>query len=178
MPYESYYGKGFSVKYKVKVTVLRSYSANLCKEVEFYVIRPRAHPPYVLSLVRTEVGLEDALHIEIELNQFRYHIKGCVSGHVYFHIVGIAIERMLVYLVRKEEVNGIEDSSVIEQYEVMDGAASRSDSIPIRIHLKHYDLTPTFMSINSLSVRYYLKFSIEDDQGRAFNKEIEIKLWR
>ncbi|KAJ8978346.1 hypothetical protein NQ317_002655 [Molorchus minor] len=61
----------------------------------------------------------------------------------------------------------------------MDGAPVRGESIPIRVFLAGYDLTPTMRDINKkFSVRYFLNLVLMDTEDRRYFKQQEITLWR
>ena len=61
----------------------------------------------------------------------------------------------------------------------MDGAPVKGESIPIRVFLAGYDLTPTMRDINKkFSVRYYLNLVLVDEEDRRYFKQQEITLWR
>ena len=61
----------------------------------------------------------------------------------------------------------------------MDGAPVRGESIPIRLFLGAYDLTPTMRDIQrKFSVRYYLNLVLVDEEERRYFKQQEIILWR
>ena len=50
----------------------------------------------------------------------------------------------------------------------MDGSPSRGETIPIRLFLGGFDLTPTFREVNKkYSTRYYLSLVLIDE-GRLF----------
>ena len=52
-------------------------------------------------------------------------------------------------------------------------------SIPIRVFLAGYELTPTMKDINKkFSVRYYLNLVLVDEEDRRYFKQQEIILWR
>lgn len=54
----------------------------------------------------------------------------------------------------------------------MDGAPVRGESIPIRLFLSGYDLTPTMRDINKkFSVRYYLNLVLVDEEERRYFKQ-------
>ena len=54
----------------------------------------------------------------------------------------------------------------------MDGAPVRGESIPIRVFLAGYDLTPTMRDINKkFSVRYYLNLVLVDEEERRYFKQ-------
>jgi len=61
----------------------------------------------------------------------------------------------------------------------MDGAPVRTESIPIRIFLSPYDLTPSYKNINNkFSVKYFLNLVLVDEEDRRYFKQQEIQLWR
>lgn len=52
----------------------------------------------------------------------------------------------------------------------MDGSPSRGETIPIRLFLGGFDLTPTFRDVNKkFSTRYYLSLVLIDE-GRFQNR--------
>ncbi len=59
------------------------------------------------------------------------------------------------------------------KYEIMDGAPVRGESIPIRLFLAGYDLTPTMRDINNkFSVGYYLNLVLVDE--RYFKHQVRV----
>lgn len=54
----------------------------------------------------------------------------------------------------------------------MDGSPSRGETIPIRLFLGGFDLTPTFRDVNKkFSVRYYLNLVLIDEENRRYFKQ-------
>lgn len=54
----------------------------------------------------------------------------------------------------------------------MDGAPVRGESIPIRVFLSCYDLTPTMKDINKkFSVKYFLNLVLMDEEDRRYFKQ-------
>lgn len=54
----------------------------------------------------------------------------------------------------------------------MDGAPVKGESIPIRLFLAGYDLTPTMREIGKrFSVRYYLNLVLVDEEDRRYFKQ-------
>lgn len=71
------------------------------------------------------------------------------------------------------------ENETIAKYEIMDGAPVKGESIPIRVFLAGYDLTPTMRDINKkFSVRYFLNLVLMDTEDRRYFKQQEIILWR
>jgi len=130
-----------------------------------------------------EVGIEDCLHIEFEYNKSKYHLKDVIVGKIYFLLVRIKIKHMEIAIIKKETTgsgpNTFNDNVTIAKYEIMDGAPVRGESIPIRVFLAGYDLTPTMRDINKkFSVRYFLNLVLMDTEDRRYFKQQEITLWR
>ena len=70
------------------------------------------------------------------------------------------------------------ENDPIAKYEIMDGAPVRGESIPIRLFLAGYDLTPTMRDINKkFSVRYYLNLVLVDEEERRYFKQQVSKDW-
>ncbi|KTG42225.1 hypothetical protein cypCar_00016704 [Cyprinus carpio] len=75
--------------------------------------------------------------------------------------------------------NVYHENDTIAKYEIMDGAPVRGESIPIRLFLAGYEMTPTMRDINKkFSVRYYLNLVLIDEEERRYFKQQEITLWR
>lgn len=66
------------------------------------------------------------------------------------------------------------ESETITKFEIMDGAPVRGESIPIRLFLSAFDLTPTYKNIhNKFSVKYYLNLVLVDEDDRRYFKQTE-----
>ena len=133
--------------------------------------------------IKMEVGIEDCLHIEFEYSKAKYHLKDVVVGKIYFLLVRIRIKHMDLEIRRRESTgsgaNTYNESETLAKFEVMDGAPVRTESIPIRIFLSPYDLTPSYKNINNkFSVKYFLNLVLVDEEDRRYFKQQEIQLWR
>ncbi|KAH7638724.1 vacuolar protein sorting 26 [Dermatophagoides farinae] len=180
-PYESYTGSNVRLRYFLRVTIARRLT-DIVKEMEI-VVHTLSHYPEVNSPIKMEVGIEDCLHIEFEYNKSKYHLKDVIVGKIYFLLVRIKIKHMEITIIKKESTgigqNTFNDNEIIAKYEIMDGAPVRGESIPIRLFLAGYDLTPTMKDINKkFSVRYYLNLVLVDEEERRYFKQQEIILWR
>lgn len=61
----------------------------------------------------------------------------------------------------------------------MDGAPTKGDTIPIRLFLSGFDLTPTYRDVNKkFSTRYYLNLVLVDEENRRYFKQQEVSLKR
>lgn len=143
--------------------------------------------------VYTFVVLSCEEDVEIRLN--RYHLKDVIVGKIYFLLVRIKIKHMELSIIRRETTgappNQYNESETITKFEIMDGAPVRGllalhslisynitnvvvlgETIPIRLFLGGFDLTPTFRDVNKkFSTRYYLNLVLIDEENRRYFKQ-------
>uniref|UniRef100_A0A671RIU5 VPS26, retromer complex component B n=1 Tax=Sinocyclocheilus anshuiensis TaxID=1608454 RepID=A0A671RIU5_9TELE len=122
-------------------------------------------------------------HNIIPCVRFRYHLRDVIVGKIYFLLVRIKIKHMEIDIIKRETTGTgpsvYHENDTIAKYEIMDGAPVRGESIPIRLFLAGYELTPTMRDINKkFSVRYYLNLVLIDEEERRYFKQQEITLWR
>lgn len=180
-PFEVYTGCNVRLRYFLKVTIVRRL-ADIVKEVDIAVHTLSSYPEMNNS-IKMEVGIEDCLHIEFEYNKSKYHLKDVIVGKIYFLLVRIKIKHMEIAIIKREITgsgpNTFTENETIAKYEIMDGAPVRGESIPIRVFLAGYELTPTMRDINKkFSVRYFLNLVLMDTEDRRYFKQQEITLWR
>ncbi|GFX40420.1 vacuolar protein sorting-associated protein 26B-like [Trichonephila clavipes] len=173
-PYESYTGANVRLRYFLRVTIIRRIS-DVVKETEI-IVHTLSSYPEINSSIKMEVGIEDCLHIEFEYNKSKYHLKDVIVGKIYFLLVRIKIRHMEIAIIKRETTgsgpNSYSDNETVAKYEIMDGAPVRGESIPIRVFLAGYDLTPTMKDINKkFSVRYYLNLVLVDEEDRRYFKQ-------
>ena len=127
----------------------------------------------------------------------RYHLKDVIVGKIYFLLVRIKIKHMELSIIRRETTgappNQYNESETITKFEIMDGAPVRGgdflsfcfwlvfdlfflgcvgETIPIRLFLGGFDLTPTFREVNKkFSTRYYLNLVLIDEENRRYFKQ-------
>ena len=75
---------------------------------------------------------------------------------------------MELSIIRRETTgvppNQYNESETLVRFEIMDGSPSRGETIPIRLFLGGFDLTPTFRDVNKkYSTRYYLSLVLIDE---------------
>ncbi|KAM9960268.1 hypothetical protein ACTFIW_009396 [Dictyostelium discoideum] len=180
--YESYNGTNVRLRYFVRLTIGRSFASNIVKEYDIWVIN-FVKPPESNSNIKMEVGIEDCLHIEFEYNKSKYHLKDVIIGKIYFLLVRIKIKYMEIALIKRESTgsgpNVFNESETLTKFEIMDGAPVRGESIPVRLFLSVFDLTPTYRSVhNKFSVKYFLNLALVDEDDKKYFKQQEITLWR
>ncbi|KAK7843720.1 vacuolar protein sorting-associated protein 26a [Quercus suber] len=182
MPHESYNGVNVRLRYILKVTIGRNYVTNMVEYQEF-VVRNFTPPPPINNSIKMEVGIEDCLHIEFEYNTSKYHLKDAILGKIYFLLVRIKIKNMELEIRRRESTgsgpNTYVETETLAKFELMDGAPVRGESIPIRLFLSPYELTPTYRNINNkFSVKYFLNLVLVDEEDRRYFKQQEITVYR
>ena len=180
--FESYNGLNVRLRYFVRVTVTRSYSSNIYKEQEFWV-QCLNEQPEINTAIKMEVGIEDCLHIEFEYDKGKYNLKDVIIGKIYFLLVCIKIKHMEVTIIRRETAgqgqNATPGNDTVTKFEIMDGAPVRGESIPVRLFLEGFPLTPTYRNVNNMfSTRYYVNLVLIDEEDRRYFKQQEITLWR
>ncbi|KAA3458949.1 vacuolar protein sorting-associated protein 26A-like [Gossypium australe] len=182
MPYESYNGVNVRLRYILKVTISRNYVSNIVEYQEF-VVRNYTPTPSINNSIKMEVGIEDCLHIEFEYSKSKYHLKDVIIGKIYFLLVRIKLKNMELEIRRRESTgsgpNTYVETETLTKFELMDGAPVRGESIPIRLFLSPYELTPTYQNINNkFSVKYYLNLVLVDEEDRRYFKQQEITMYR
>lgn len=195
--YESYRGKNARLRYYLKVTVARKLSSEITREKELWVYQ-YSYPQtpiqtknssntsdgkVIPSTVKMDVGIEDCLHIEFEYSKSRFSLKDVIVGRIFFLLVRLKIKHMELLLIRRETVgappNQITDSETLVRFEIMDGAPVKGETIPIRLFLGGYELTPTYRDVNKkFSTRTYLLLVLIDEDARRYFKQSEIILYR
>ncbi|GEQ70037.1 hypothetical protein JCM33374_g3713 [Metschnikowia sp. JCM 33374] len=199
--HESYRGKNVTLRYYIRVVVSRKNKADLTREKELWVYQystpqPSQQPQEVSaakkghshlatrgSSVKMDVGIEHCLHIEFEYSKSRFSLKEVIVGRIHFLLVRLKIKHMEISLIRRESVGSVPkqvvDSDTVVKFEIMDGAPVKGESIPIRLFLGGYNLTPTYKDVNKkFSTRTYLSLVLIDEDARRYFKQSEIILFR
>jgi len=183
---DTYSGINVKLRYFVRVKVARSYGMKVTKEFDF-AVQNTAEGPKENPCLKMEVGIEDCLHIEFEYEKSQYNIADVIKGKIDFLLVRIKIKHMEMQILKRESTGSgaqmCNESEVITQYEIMDGAPMKGETIPIRLFLKPFakknTLTPTYKAIHKkFSVKYYLNLVLVDEEDRRYFKQQEIILYR
>ncbi|KAG1668632.1 hypothetical protein FOA52_002485 [Chlamydomonas sp. UWO 241] len=183
MQYDSYRGNQVRCRYLVKVTVTGKGMIPDSKSDTGMWVRNYEEVSEAGAPIKMEVGIEDCLHIEFEYDKARYHLQDVVVGRIHFLLVRIKLKHMEVEIRRRETIGAgtaaHSDTETLAKYEIMDGAPVRGESIPIRLYLSPYELSPSYSEVhNKFSVRYYLNLVLVDDEDRRYFKQQEITLYR
>lgn len=179
--HESYQGINVRLRYFVRVTVSRRI-ADVVREKDIWVYSYKK-PMESNSSIKMDVGIEDCLHIEFEYSKSIYHLKDVIVGRIYFLLVRLKIKHMELSIIRRETTgappNQYSETETLVKFEIMDGSPSRGETIPIRLFLGGFDLTPTLREVNKkFSTKYYLSLVLIDEDARRYFKQSEITLYR
>lgn len=161
-------------RYFLRATVSRRLT-DITQEMTLIVHALSSYPENEPN-IKMEVGIEDCLHIEFEYNKSKYHLKDVIVGKIYFLLVRIKIKNMELSIIRRESVGTgpslFHEMDTVGKFEIMDGAPVKGESIPIRLFLAAFDLTPTMCDIGKrFSVRYYLNLVLVDEEDRRYFKQ-------
>ncbi|SCV00332.1 LANO_0F06326g1_1 [Lachancea nothofagi CBS 11611] len=185
--YEAYRGKNVDVTYYVKVTVFRK-STDIVKHKRFWCLlyHPDPTPPTVANPsderkpVKLDIGIENCLHIEFEYSKSQFSLKDVIVGRIYFLLTRLKVKHMELSVITRETC-GMEPVQLLDstsiRYEIMDGSPVKGETIPIRLFLGGYDLTPS-STFNFFNIKNYLSLVIIDEDGRRYFKQSEITLYR
>ena len=184
--YESYRGDLVCLKYFIRVNIVKT-MRTFSYDGEFAVIKP--YDAEILKKndepISMHVGIKDLLNILIELNHINYSIHGTLKGGVTFGKVKLLITKMELQLIKKETIYNNTNSDknsktkVVASYELIDGGPYKNETIPFRLFLSAYNLTPTYKDISGyFSTRYYLNLVFKDQEDNRYFKQKEIFLFR
>ncbi|CDR97324.1 vacuolar protein sorting-associated protein 26 family protein, putative [Babesia bigemina] len=179
---ETYWGVNIRMYYFVRITIVKPYGGNICKDAMF-AVQNVGIPPQINNTIKMEVGIEDALHIEFEYNKSAYNMRDVILGKVYFLLVALSIKYMEVAIQRVETItlgrSVVNETQTVTTFEVMDGSPVKGECIPVRIYLTGLDLCPTYKNVqNKLTVKHYINLLIVDEDDRRYFKKQEIEFWR
>ncbi|KAK4384815.1 Vacuolar protein sorting-associated protein 26B [Sesamum angolense] len=160
--------------YVLKVTITRGYAGSIT-EYQDFVVRNFSPPPSINNSIKV---WKSELRIA-----FISSLNTIKASKIYFLLVRIKIKNMDLEIRRRESTgsgpNTHVETETLAKFELMDGAPVRGESIPIRLFLSPYELTPTYRNINNkFSVKYYLNLVLVDEEDRRYFKQQEITMYR
>lgn len=154
-------------------------------DLEFAVVKYNPKPAE-LHPCHAEVGIEDSLQLELEYkNTFLDFTQDVLVGRVHFVLAAKKIEEMSLYFKRRElyKMNKTDldfESSQWHEvyiYDIMEGAPTREEIIPIRVHLSNINLSPSF-STDIAKIEYVVVLAITDSDGKTYFKTTELMFYR
>ena len=116
-----------------------------------------------------------SLKISIDFAHKNYNYRGIMEGQITFLQVGMPLTFMELQIIKRENLAQQQEENppaCMAKFELMDGSPVRNETIPIRLFLKPYDITPTYESVNNqFSVKYYINLVLEDNEENRFFKQ-------
>ncbi len=179
---ETYTGVNVSLRYMIRLSIVRPHSGPFTHNTEFAVQQTQA-PPTTDLAIKDDVGVEDTIHIDFQYNKSKYSLDDVILGKIFFIVCRVHLKTVELVLVRRETCNtGTEvhnDTQTVLKYELVDGSPTRGETIPIRLFLKGHNLTPTYSNVNNrFNVRYFLILSMVDETGHRCYNQQEITFYR
>lgn len=181
--YETYIGSNMNVRYILQASV-NTKTRKHSQDFEFAVFNPilKKISEFDFVPLRMDVGIDDWLHLVFESKRNVFHLKDVIKGSVRFKTCSLKLVSMEIQILRKEVSFGNDEkteTTVVSRHQIMDGAPSRNEIIPLKIFLTGIPLTPSFDDVNSrLQVVYYLNLVLIDVEERRFFKQCKIVLVR
>lgn len=180
-PCPSYYGIGVRAVYHIQIKIIKRL-VDIKHEEEFAVVFFTPRPTEMVP-VHNEVGIRNILHIEFVFPNNIFDCTECVVGAVYFILVKLRIVHMQLNLYRVEMYNSDETvfkkKTIVQQFEIMDGAPVRGECIPIRIFLSNEDIWPISPFKGCpLKVEHYLRAQLTDENGKGYFKRLKVDFQR
>ena len=101
--YETYRGLNTGVKYAI-ITTLSSKYKNIINEAEFVILK-HLSPNEIEkenSPIKMDIGIEQWLHVSLEIDKFKYFLRDVVTGEVVFKKVSVRLQSMEIEIIKKE----------------------------------------------------------------------------
>ena len=183
---ESFYGTFLKIKYILLVTIFLD-NKNITNKKEIVILKPTLIEDYKKFTnfpMKIEIGVENKIHVILEINKNNYFLRDIIIGKVIFVNVNIIIKTMFIQIIRKENLNFNNEFSsetiVLNNYEIMDDNIEKNNEILFRFYLNGIkNLTPNYENIDKkIKIEYFLNIEIIDVNNNRFFKKIEIKLTR
>eukprot|EP01056_Protomagalhaensia_sp_Gyna25_P004692 Protomagalhaensia_sp_Gyna_25__4691@NODE_449_length_3399_cov_119_317262_g344_i0_p2_GENE_NODE_449_length_3399_cov_119_317262_g344_i0NODE_449_length_3399_cov_119_317262_g344_i0_p2_ORF_typecomplete_len335_score36_93Vps26/PF03643_15/6e77Arrestin_N/PF00339_29/3_6e05Arrestin_N/PF00339_29/1_2e03_NODE_449_length_3399_cov_119_317262_g344_i0581062 len=106
MPHDTYRGVNAKLRYFLRLTLARQNGKGVTKELDF-IVQNYTAPPVERTPIRIYVGMENCLHIDLELANGVQELNGCIYGKVHFSVVRLKIRHMELDVLRQETVGGL-----------------------------------------------------------------------
>ncbi|KAH7538284.1 hypothetical protein FEM48_Zijuj03G0183200 [Ziziphus jujuba var. spinosa] len=158
--------------YVLKVIISRGYAGNIV-EYQDFVVRNYSAPPSINNSIKMEVGIEDCLRIEFEYNKstcWNIDMQVSCERNYWLDLFSSCKNQDKKYGSGDSTGAGANthvETETLAKFELMDGAPVRGESIPIRLFLSPYELTPTHRIINNkFSLKYYLNLVLVDEEDQ------------
>lgn len=171
-PAPSYYGSYYDCRYIVVATC-----GGASATMPVYILSVDPLPGPDIPSLGMEMGITNLLRVAFALQSPTFDVSSCLIGVIEFTEVRIRVVRMIFQVIRVEEYQdgmiGSRGSTVVAQYELIDGVPGQGQRIPVRIYFPGMKLWPfSRPGASKLVVGYSLRFVLFDESGKKYFKEI------
>jgi len=103
--FETYRGLNIGVKYSL-VTTLSSKYKNIVNEAEFVILKYKSPSEIEKenSPIKMDIGIEQWLHVSLEIDKSKYYLRDVVTGDVVFKKVSVRLQSMEIEIIKKEVI--------------------------------------------------------------------------
>ena len=197
-PYETYIGSLLQIRYYINA-IIKTNNTNspplIEKQIEIVCLKlPKKEICDKIYLKEKNkekkeinIGVENVIHVRINLLKTKFFLDDVIIGKVKIIKSEIELNSIFLTIKREEKYYQLDDIKVknedLSNYEIAEGFIEQGDELCFKYFLKNIkNLTPSYDykndNNNKISVKYYLCFCFNDDQGYQFFKHIEIDIYR
>ena len=195
-PYETYLGNLIQIKYYIKATI-KTNNVNspplIEKEIEIAFLKPEKKvicdeiDLKEKNQKEINIGVENVIHVRLNLLKTKFFMDDVIIGKIKIIKSEIELNNIYMTIKKEEKYYQLDDILVknedLTKYEIAEGFIEQGDEICFKYFLKNIkNLSPSYDykedNKNKISVKYYLCFCFNDDQGYEFFKYIEIDIYR
>lgn len=197
-PYETYIGSLLQIRYYINA-IIKTNNTNspplIEKQIEIVCLKlPKKEICDKIYLKEKNkekkeinIGVENVIHVRINLLKTKFFLDDVIIGKIKIIKSEIELNNIFLTIKREEKYYQLDDIKVknedLSNYEIAEGFIEQGDELCFKYFLKNIkNLTPSYDykndNNNKISVKYYLCFCFNDDQGYQFFKHIEIDIYR
>ena len=197
-PYETYIGSLLQIRYYINA-IIKTNNTNspplIEKQIEIVCLKlPKKEICDKIYLKEKNkekkeinIGVENVIHVRINLLKTKFFLDDVIIGKIKIIKSEIELNSIFLTIKREEKYYQLDDIKVknedLSNYEIAEGFIEQGDELCFKYFLKNIkNLTPSYDykndNNNKISVKYYLCFCFNDDQGYQFFKHIEIDIYR
>ena len=194
-PYETYLGNLIEIKYYIKAIIKTSNTNSpllIENEVEIACLKPIKKVLcdeifFKENKKEINIGVENVIHVRINLLKTKFLLDDLIIGKMKIIKSEIELNNISIIIKKEEKYFNMDDIQVkneeIAHYEIAEGFIEQEDEFYFKYNLKNIkNLTPSYDykddNKDKISVKYFLCFCFNDNQGYEFFKHIEIEIYR
>ena len=194
-PYETYLGNLIEIKYYIKAMIKTSNTNSpllIENEVEIACLKPIKKVLcdeifFKENKKEINIGVENVIHVRINLLKTKFLLDDLIIGKMKIIKSEIELNNISIIIKKEEKYFNMDDIQVkneeIAHYEIAEGFIEQEDEFYFKYNLKNIkNLTPSYDykddNKDKISVKYFLCFCFNDNQGYEFFKHIEIEIYR